>query len=110
MPRVQFLDRMVDIPVELRLQWQKTAEVPQLPFLGRACSVRQWIHILRQRGRLLEYFLVFYRDGWTRLLRSILVPLFFFMAAHVVDHGSGMFLTGFPGDDAPRAVFQTFAF
>ena len=27
------------------------------------CSVRQWIHILRQRGRLLELFLVFYVNG-----------------------------------------------
>ena len=53
-PQVQFLDRMVDIPVFLRLQWQKTVEFPQLPFLGCVCSVRQWIQILRQRGRLLE--------------------------------------------------------
>ena len=31
------------------------------------------------------------------------------MAAHVVDHGSGMFSTGFGGDDAPRAELPTFA-
>ena len=31
------------------------------------------------------------------------------MAEHVVDHGSGLFSTGFAGDDAPRAVFPTFA-
>ena len=61
MPQVQVLDRMVDIPVVLCLQWQKTVEVPQ--FLDCACSVRQWIHILRQRGRLLDEFLVFYVIG-----------------------------------------------
>ena len=46
-PQVQFLDRMVDITVVLWLQWQKTVEVPQLPW-GRAMLCRQWIHILRQ--------------------------------------------------------------
>ena len=44
-PQVQFLDRMLDFPVVLQLQVQKTVKVPQLPFL---CLVRQWIHILRQ--------------------------------------------------------------
>ena len=47
MPQVQFLDRVVDITVMLWLQWQKTVEVPQLPW-GRALLCRQWIHVLRQ--------------------------------------------------------------
>ena len=46
-------------------------------FLGARWSVRQWIHILRQQGRLLEKNLVFYVKGYTRLLRSILVLLFY---------------------------------
>ena len=32
------------------------------------------------------------------------------VAAHVVDHGSGMFSPGFTGDDAPRAVSLMIAF
>ena len=82
-------------------------------FLGCVCSIRQWIQILRQRGRLLETFLVFYVNGYTRLLRSILVLLFSSgveVATLVVDPGSGMlFFPGFTGDDAPRAVFPSFA-
>ena len=30
------------------------------------------------------------------------------VASLVVDHSSGLFPTGFTGDDAPRAVFPTF--
>ena len=59
----------------LRLQWHKTVEVPQLPFMGARCSVRQWIHILPQQGCLLDEFLVFYVSGFSRLLRSHLVLL-----------------------------------
>ena len=47
-----------------------------VPFLGARCFVRQWILFLRQQGRLLEELLVFYVNGYTRLLRSILVLLF----------------------------------
>ena len=61
------------------------------------------------RGDFWNNFWLFYVNGYTRLLTLPLVLLFFFMAAHVVDHGSGMFFPGFPGDDAPRAVFPTFA-
>ena len=32
--------------------------------LGARCSVRQWIHVLRQKGRLLEEILVFYVNGY----------------------------------------------
>ena len=76
------------------------------------CSVRQWIQILRQLGILLEEFLDFYVNGYTRLLRSILVLLFPVneVAALVVDTGSGLFSTGFAGKNAPRAVFRTIAF
>ena len=79
---------------------------------GSAVSVRQWIHILRQLGRLLEEFLDFYVNRYTRLLRSILVLLFPLneVAALVVDPGSGLFSTGSAGENAPRAVFRTFAF
>ena len=51
-------------------------------------------------------------NGYTRLLRSILVLLFPVseVAALVVDTGSGLFSTGFAGENAPRAVFQTSAF
>ena len=79
---------------------------------GSAVSVRQWIHILRQLGRLLEEFLDFYVNRYTRLLRSILVLLFPLneVATLVVDPGSGLFSTGSAGENAPRAVFRTFAF
>ena len=99
-PQVQFLDRMVELPVVLRLQWQKTVEVPQLPFLGCVCSVRQWIHILRQRGRLWEKILVFYVNGYS---------------APEVDSRPALLLHGparrrpRPCDDALRAVFPMFA-
>ena len=81
-------------------------------FLGPRCSVRQWIQILRQLGRLLEEFLDFYVNGYTRLLRSLLVLLFPVseVAALVVDTGSGLFSAGFAGKNAPRAVFRTIAF
>ena len=48
--------------------------------------------------------------GCVWLLRSILVLLFSLseVAALVVDHGSGLFSTGFAGEDALRAVFPTF--
>ena len=48
-------------------------------FLGARCSARQWIHVLRQQGRLLEEILVFYVNRYTRLLRSTLVLLFSFL-------------------------------
>ena len=52
--QVQFLDRMVDIPVMLGLQWQKTVEDPQLPW-GRAmlCST-VGTYSASVQGRLLE--------------------------------------------------------
>ena len=43
---------------------------------------------------------VFYMIGSTRLLRSILR-----LGRHIVNNGSGMFLTGFAGIDASRAAF-----
>ena len=54
--------------------------------------VQLWIHILRQEvfGRIPGFLRV-----WVE-------------AAHV-DHGSGLFSTGFAGIYAPRAVFPTFA-
>ena len=54
----------------------------------------------------MEEFLDFYVNGYTRLLRSILVLLFPLseVAALVVDPGSGLFSTGFAG-----AVFRTIA-
>ena len=62
-------------------------------FLGQRCSVRQWMHVLRQHGRLLEEFLDFYVNVYTRLLRSILVLLFSLceVVALVVDPDSGLF-------------------
>ena len=36
-----------------------------------------------------------------------IVEVSLFVATHVVDHGSGMFSTGFTGGYAPRAVFPT---
>ena len=51
-------------------------------------------------------------NGYTRLLRSILVLLFSLseVATLVVNSGSGLFSTGFAGENAPRAVFRTIAF
>ena len=53
-------------------------------------------------------------NGYTLLLRSILVLLFLSsgveVATLVVDPGSGLFSTGFAGIDAPRAMFPTIAF
>ena len=59
----------------------------------------------------MEEFLDFYVNGYTRLLRSIVVLLFPLseVAALVVDPGSGLFSTGFAGENAPRAVFRTMA-
>ena len=87
-------------------------DIPVMVFLGSRCSVRQWIQILRQHGRLFEEFLDFYVKGYTRLLRSILVLLFPLceVAALVVDISSGLFSTGFAGKNAPRAVFRMIAF
>ena len=53
----------------------------------------------------------FYVNGYTRLLRSILVLLFPLseVAALVVDPSSGLFSYGFAGENAPRAVFRTIA-
>ena len=81
-------------------------------FLGPRCSVRQWLQILRQHWRFLEKNLDFYVNGYSRLPRSILVLLFPLseVAALVVDPGSGLFSTGFAGENAPRAVFRTIAF
>ena len=76
-------------------------------FLGARCSVRQWIHVLRQQGKLLQEILVFYMNSNSR-------PALFFsgveVATLVVDPGSGLFSSGFAGIDAPRAVFPTIAF
>ena len=91
------------------MQGELQRQVPAVPrrfwFRGRPCDhavmafrvaqhlVRLWIHILRQlEDGFLEEFQVI---GWTRFLRSILVLLFSHVAAHVVDHGSGMFCIGF---------------
>ena len=63
-------------------------------------------------GDFWKNFWLFYVNGYSRLLRSILVLLFPLgeVAALVVDTGSGLFFTGFAGENAPRAVFPTFAF
>ena len=63
-------------------------------------------------GDFWKNFWLFYVNGYSRLLRSILVLLFPLseVAALVVDTGSGLFLTGFAGENATRAVFRTFAF
>ena len=83
-------------------------------FLGARCSVRQWIHILRQQGRLLEEFLGFLRE-WVHSapkVKSRPAPLSsgVEVATLVVDHGSSLIYTGFAAIDAPRAVFPTIAF
>ena len=93
------------------LDAQKTVESPQLrclwasssswtrllcPLVQRSgtaqCLVRLWIHVLHHPGWLLEEFFDFLRDLVSRILRSILRS-----GRHVVDKGSGMFLTGFAG-------------
>ena len=53
-PRIQFLDRLLDIPVAR-------------PFLAR-----QWIHILRLSGCFLKNFTHFLRECGTLILKSIL--------------------------------------
>ena len=57
-------------------------------------------------------FWLFYVNGYIRLLRSILVLLFPLseVAALVVDTSNDLFLTGFAGENALRAVFRTSAF
>ena len=77
-------------------------------FLGARCSVRQWIHVLRQQGRLLEEILVFYVNEVNS--RPALLFSGVEVATLVVDPSSGLFSTGFAGIDAPRAVFRTIAF
>ena len=63
-------------------------------------------------GDFWKNFWPFYVNGTLGSLRSILVLLFPLseVAALVVDTGSGLFLTGFAGENAPCAVFRTFAF
>ena len=65
-------------------------------FLGARCSVRQWIHVLRQQGRLLEEFLGFLRE-WVHSAPKVNArPALLFsgveVATLVVDPGSAYFL------------------
>ena len=66
---------------------------PSVQRLGAAqCLVQLWIHVLHHPGWLLEEFYDFLRGWVSRLLTSFLR-----FGRHVVDKGSGMFLTGFAG-------------
>ena len=76
-------------------------------FLGARCSVRQWIHVLRQQRRLLEEILVFYVNEVNSR------PALLFSGVEVGSSSTpavACFLLGFAGIDAPRAVFRTIAF
>ena len=108
-PQVQFFDRMVDIPVCYGYSGRK---------LWRFRSCRSWVrgalfdsgYIFCVSSRvILDEFRVFLSEWVDSALEVASRLALRLMAAHVVDHGSGLFSSGFAGIDAPRAVFPTFA-
>ena len=123
-PPVQFLDRMVTFQLHADLgtaqctlcrPWRLHRYSSRDGF-GRArccattgalvgvahCLVRRWIHVMHHPGWFLEEFMIFYEKGHARLLRSILVLLFWPAHRRQQQWHAPFWFCLF---DAPRAMF-----